>query len=114
MAARLEPGIGEAFAGHKPYLRHDIRRTTAWYFEAGKPVFELIDGEGRVYAMQSYSIQKSPQTLESLATLGDRLKLPAGWKYRTRTLESELKVPAVNGMAHVVQDDFENTYQQAE
>jgi hypothetical protein len=62
--------------------------------------------------MQSFSIQKAPQTIASLATLGERLHPPSGWKFRTRVLEAELRVPAVDNVAHIVQDDFENTYQQ--
>jgi hypothetical protein len=113
LAGRLELSVSEATGKHEPYTRHDVRRTTTWFYEAGKPVYELVDGDGHVYAMQSYSVQHAPQTAESLATLGERLKPPPGWSFRTRVLDAELRVTAVDGVAHVVQDDFANTYQQS-
>ena len=57
--------------------------------------------------------QKLDPTLsaDQLAGLGARLKLPAGWTFSTRVLDAELEVRDVDGVAVVVQDDFENTYQ---
>lgn len=112
MAGRLELPLTDAIGGHRPYAVHDVNRTTVWVFDAGKPVYELVDAVGHAYAMQSFSIQKAPQTIASLATLGERLHPPSGWKFRTRVLDAELRVPAVDSVAHIVQDDFENTYQQ--
>jgi hypothetical protein len=113
LAARIEMPISDALGDRKPYAIHDIQRTTVWIFEAGKPIYELLDAEGHSYVMQSYSIQKTPQTSESLATLGERIHPPRGWVFRTRVLTADLEVPAVDGVAHIVQDDFENTYQRA-
>jgi hypothetical protein len=48
---------------------------------------------------------------DQLAGLGARLKLPAGWTFSSRVLDAELEVRDVDGVAVVVQDDFENTYQ---
>jgi hypothetical protein len=83
-----------------------------FYFDAGTEVYELTDPDGAVYVMQSYS-QKLDPTLsaDQLAGLGARLKLPAGWTFSTRVLDAELEVRDVDGIAVVVQDDFENTYQ---
>ena len=86
-------------------------RTTTYVFEANKPVFELVDPEGRVFDMQAYSVQTTPQTQESLADLGAKLTLPGGWQFRTRTLTADLQVTAVDGLATVVQDELLNTYQ---
>ena len=61
--------------------------------------------------MQSYALIKDPTlTEESLHTLGSRLKLPTGWSYRVRQLEQEESF-TVNGKAHLIQDEFENSYQ---
>jgi hypothetical protein len=76
-------------------------------------VYELVDPEGGVWIMQSYSAQVVPQTEAELATLGARLALPAGWSFRTRTLEAELLVTARGGLATVTQDELQNTYQRA-
>lgn len=112
-AGRLELPVSDALSAGKPYVRHTVRRDTIELFRGGKPVFELIDAGGSVYVMQSYSLQKVQQDLDSLATLGARLHLPAGWRFRTRTPAADLRVRTVDGHATVVQDDFENTYQLA-
>jgi hypothetical protein len=93
-----------------PYTQHTITRDSRFTFLAGKPVFELVDGAGHVYTMQSYSTQKVAQTEAGLATLGATLKPPAGWSFRTRPLTSDLVVQAAAKQATVVQDDDDNTY----
>ena len=48
------------------------------------------------------------------ATLGSRLKLPPGWKFRAPVLEQDLILtPDKDGIAHITQDDFGNTYDRA-
>jgi hypothetical protein len=98
-------------SGDVPYAPRTVARTTTWVYGAGQRVYELVDPSGRVFDMQSYSVQKAPQTMESLAALGAKLALPAGWTYRSRVLDADLRVTAVNGQATVVQDDLANTYQ---
>jgi hypothetical protein len=49
-------------------------------------------------------------TVAGLDLLGERLSLPQGWSFRTRTLESELIVDTTTHVATVVQDELENTY----
>jgi hypothetical protein len=88
-----------------------VARTTSWVYDAGKKVYELVDPQGKVFDMQSYSVQTTPQTEDSLADLGAVLSLPSGWMFRSRTLDSALTVTAVDGMATVVQDERQNTYQ---
>lgn len=71
----------------------------------------MVAPDGTTYIMQSYSLIKDPTpTEESLRTLGSRLKLPAGWSYGARQLEQEVSF-AVQGKAHLIQDEFENSYQ---
>jgi len=95
----------------KPYTDHTVSRRTRFTFEAGKPVYELTSPSGDVYVMQSYSEIVDPgQRMADLQNLGSRLKLPAGWSFRTRTLSTPLAVIAT-GEARIVQDDLENTYQ---
>jgi hypothetical protein len=45
-----------------------------------------------------------------LPALGNRSKLPPGWRYTTLTPETDLVLGA-KGTATVVQDELENTYQ---
>ena len=40
-----------------------------------------------------------------------RLALPPGWSFRSRVVEHDLEVTAVDGVAYVVQDELGNTYQ---
>ncbi|CAM2951855.1 hypothetical protein LEAN103870_10500 [Legionella anisa] len=96
-----------------PYKLREVARTTTWVYDAGKPVYELIDPKGNVFVMQSYSVQKVPQTEQSLAQLGAKLKLPAHWQFKTGVLKKTSTVQAIDNMAVVVQDDFLNTYQKA-
>jgi hypothetical protein len=101
-------------ASSPPYSLHSIQRSTVVRFAAGSRVYELVDPQGKIYDMQSYSVQKSAQTEADLANLGAKLGLPAGWTFRSRVLTADLDVTAVGGIAAVVQDDFQNTYQQSQ
>jgi len=104
--------LGTGLPSTTPYTQRPVARDTVFFFDAGSEVYELTDPDGAVYVMQSYS-QKLDPTLsaDQLAGLGARLKLPAGWTFSTRVLDAELEVRDVDGVAVVVQDDFENTYQ---
>jgi hypothetical protein len=96
-----------------PYYKHEIVRPITWIYHPDKPVYELIDGNGEVFVMQSYSTQKTAQTEKSLAELGRKLKLPKGWKFKTGVIKNEKVIKTINNMAIVVQDNFNNTYQKA-
>ena len=63
------------------------------------------------WVMQAYSQIVDPDlSYDDLQTLAKTLKLPPGWKYRVKVLDRDLTIKAVNGNAHIVQDDLENTY----
>ena len=91
------------------------KRTNTFTFNAGEVVHELITPEGAVYTMFSLSLKADPNnTIENLPTLGDRLKLPEGWKYRTRTLDADLTLSSsydANPPNTIVLDQFEGNYQ---
>jgi hypothetical protein len=110
VAGRISVPLSTA-TGAKPYVDRSVERNTTFVFRAGVMVYELVDPTGRIFDMQSYSVQTTPQTEASLATLGDRLTLPTGWSFRARTLTEDLRVTAVSGVATIVTDDFGNTYQ---
>jgi hypothetical protein len=96
-----------------PYTDRTISRTNTWRWRKGRTVFELVAPGGDTYVMQSYSQIKDPSLkLSRLAALGRRLKPPAGWHYRTRTLRSPLVLTA-RGKATILQDELQNTYQLA-
>ena len=94
-----------------PYVERHVDRGAVFFWDAGKPVYELVNPAGVAYVMQARCIGVDPDmTEESLVGLGDRLVLPGGWSYRTRVLDSELVVDTTGRVATVVQDEFENSY----
>lgn len=94
-----------------PYTERHVNRGATFFFDAGKPVYELVAPDGTAYVMQAYCIGVDPTiTAESLPALGERLQLPDGWSYRTRVLDEELVVDTTTTLATVVQDELENTY----
>jgi hypothetical protein len=106
--------VGDNLEGQS-YTENTIERETEYVFRAGWPVYELISPDGQVYVMQSYSQMVDPAlTQGDLSTLGDRLDLPEGWRYRVRELDEDLTVLTVGGLAHVIQDDLKNTYQRVD
>jgi hypothetical protein len=111
-AASIDVPLADlATLGSAAYTPHSIQRHTTVELDAGKAVYELVGPDGKIYDMQSYSVQTQPQTEADLATLGARLTLPTGWTFRTRTLTAPLQITAVGDVATVVQDDVGNTYQ---
>jgi hypothetical protein len=95
----------------KPYRERTIARDTRYVFKATQPMFLLVRPDGVRYAMQSYAqIVDKSLSYADLPKLGDRLKLPPGWRYETMTPDADLVLGAA-GKAIIVQDDLENTYQ---
>ncbi len=94
-----------------PYTVRHVHRGAVFFFDAGKPVYELVDPNGVAYVMQAYCIGVDPTITEAaLPALGGRLSLPAGWTYRERILDEELVVDTTATVATVLQDELENTY----
>jgi len=94
-----------------PYTERKVDRGAVFYWDAGKPVYEVVNPDGVAYVMQALCIGVDPSITEaSLPTLGSRLSLPAGWSYRTRILDEELVVDTTATVATVLQDEFENSY----
>ena len=93
------------------YTDKRVNRGAVFYWDAGKPVFELVNPAGEAYVMQALCVGVDPtMSQESLPTLGERLAVPAGWSYRMRVLTEELVVDTTSTIATVLQDEFENSY----
>ena len=103
-----EPGAAD-------YKNITVKRHTHFGFDKGKQVFILDDPDGNPWVMKSMSLITHPdQKFDELGTLGSRLKLPPGWKFRAPVLEQDLILtPDKDGTAHITQDDFGNTYDRA-
>jgi hypothetical protein len=94
-----------------PYTERHVDRGAIFFFDAGKPVYELVDPTGKAYVLQAYCISVDEGMSEAtLPTLGERLQLPEGWSYRVRVLEDELVIDTTDHVATVLQDEFENSY----
>jgi hypothetical protein len=86
-------------------------RTAVQGFKRGSEVYLLDDPNGRTWVMVSYTNKNMPDlTIDKLNSLGDVLKLPQGWKFRTAALAKELVLEPKAGLAGVIQDDKGNLY----
>jgi hypothetical protein len=95
-----------------PYQERSVVRDTEFLFVAGSEVYELIAPGSKVYVMQSYAhIVDDTLNEAALPGLGEELDLPEGWTYRTRVLDEDYVVVDQDGIATVVQDELQNTYQ---
>ncbi|MGZ4707116.1 MAG: hypothetical protein ACXWBN_00070 [Acidimicrobiales bacterium] len=95
----------------QPYVERYVNRGAVFFFDAGAPVYELVNPDGLAYVMQAYCVGVDPTLTEGdLGSLGGRLALPEGWTYRTRILDQELVVDTTATIATVLQDELENTY----
>jgi hypothetical protein len=94
-----------------PYTANQVHRHTVFTFDAGEEVYELQDPALRRWVMQTWSQIVDPTLSRAdLATLGERLDLPNGWTYQTRTLTSPLRIDTTTHAAQVLQDDLTNSY----
>jgi hypothetical protein len=88
-----------------------VNRSATFIYDAGARVYELRTTEGATYVMQTYIAQIDPTLTEAqLTDLGSRLKLPEGWTYSSRILDTSLTVQTVTTAAHVLQDELGNSY----
>lgn len=95
-------------AGAEPYKVLTPTKKQKIVYSAGKSVYELVDPDGRAYVLQAHSEEF---TLDSLATLGDRLALPEGWQYRTRVLSEDLVMDlGPDETIYAVMDEFHQVY----
>jgi len=88
-----------------------IQRNSTYEFLQGQPVFLLQSPDGKTWVMQTYTTHTDASlTAADLPNLAGRLKLPAGWQFKSRTLEKNLVI-STNGLARIVPDNLENMYQ---
>ena len=99
-------------APQPPFKEVKITRGTKFVFQHGRRVFQLIDPNGRIYVMQSYSQIVDPDlSYDQLRGLRSRMGLPEGWNYRSVKLGEENLTLRANGQATIIQDELKNTYQ---
>ena len=87
------------------------KRDTSMGIRRGSRAYILDDPQGNSWVMKSASLIKDPnQKFDELKDLGSRLKLPAGWKFRSSILEQDLVFMTDNGNTQITQDELGNTY----
>ncbi|KAB2642607.1 MAG: hypothetical protein DVB29_07190 [Verrucomicrobia bacterium] len=97
--------------GAPPYTDTLLLKSTGLLFKKGRTVYELTSPKGDTYVMQSYPEQNDPHFIETdLATIGNRLTLPAGWSYRVRSLDQDLLLKPAD-KTYVLRDNLQNSYQ---
>ena len=47
---------------------------------------------------------------KKLHELGGKLKMPEGWTFHVYTPKEDFTISAINGNAHIIQDELLNTY----
>ncbi len=109
-AAVIDFGTAPPIMGH--FIERSIVRETVFGFNAGSEIYELAAPDGTTHVMQAYSqAVDSSLTIDDLPRLGDRIALPDAWTYRVRTLDDDLGLLSTDGVATVIQDGLQNTYQ---
>jgi hypothetical protein len=93
------------------YRSMTIARKSAFGINKGTKAFILDDPKGNTWVMKSYSLVLDPTLNRGKvpAMLG-QLKLPEAWKYRVKQLDRDLVLIPESGIATIVQDDLDNTY----
>jgi hypothetical protein len=105
-ASRISPKPGSEAYRYVP-----VARTSIEGFKKGTTVYLLDDPKGRTWVMVSHTKTDVPGlTIDKLDSLGDLMKLPPGWKFRTAVLSKDLILEPKGGSSGVTQDDKGNVY----
>jgi hypothetical protein len=113
LAATID--LGTELPSGESYVDRSIVRETIFRFKEGSEIYVLRDPEGTRYVMQAYShFVDDTQTIDTLPTLGDRLALPEGWTFEVLVLDHQLDLLSTDGVATVIQDELQNTYQRVD
>ena len=84
---QLPKGFGDkkSSTAYKPTT---VARKSKMGFKKGQPVFIIESPDGMPWVMQAYSLIVDPSlTYEGLQTLGAKLKLAEGWKFRVQVID---------------------------
>jgi len=89
------------------YMPVYFNRNSVITFEKDQPVFLPEDNGGTTWVYKNYTKTVDPTlTYEDLPKLDKRLKsLPAGYKFRTKTLDRDLIIKAVDGKVRIMWDE---------
>jgi hypothetical protein len=111
--AQLNMQKAGAVADVAPYEPNTIARDSRVGWSAGSTVMLLDDAEGNTWIMKGFQLGLEPRfTYDDFLAHGASYftKLPAGWTFRTTTLEEELVETPEGGVATIMADEFFNVY----
>ncbi len=93
------------------YRTIPFSRTAIEGFKKGSKVYLLDDAKGHTWVLAAYTAAGAPGgAIDELNSLGDRLKLPQGWKFRSVTLDRDLILEPKGGFAAATEDDKGDIY----
>jgi hypothetical protein len=85
-----------------PYMGTEIHRRTRYLYANDSTVFLIHTTNKKTYVMQSYATEVDKNlAFDQLPKLGDKLKLPSGWSFESKTLARDLTIDPrkANGVA---------------
>jgi hypothetical protein len=95
----------------RAYRPTQIHRVSTYGFGRGRPVFLLRSPDEITWVMQTFTDHVDHALTEStLPSLGTRLNLAVGWRFKTASLDRDLTI-TTNGLANIVPDNLSNMYQ---
>lgn len=95
----------------QPYNPMMIGRDSVITFRTGNTVNLLTDSNGTIWIEKNYiTTPQTPMTYEQLPTLKTLLKYPAGWTFRSKTLDKDLILLPVDGKARIMWDDRDQSW----
>lgn len=96
-----------------PYQPMSIARKSGLGWNKGTTVLLLDDAEGNTWVMKGFQLGLKPKySYDEFRAAGQSQfeKLPAGWKFRVKTLEKDLVEAPEGGVATIMPDEFFNIY----
>jgi len=96
-----------------PYQPMPIARKSGVGWNKGTTVILLDDAEGNTWLLKGFQMGLKPAyTYDEFIARGQEQfkKLPAGWKFRVKTLEKDLIEIPEGGKATIMADEFFNVY----
>ena len=89
-----------------------VHRHTQFGYNKGTTVHLIDDADGNTWIMKGYNegIHPAMSYAKGSTTLGKRLTLPAGWKFRDKVLTKDLVLIPATGTAMIMPDNLFNVY----
>jgi hypothetical protein len=111
--AQLNMDSNKGISDSEAYGSATIARKSGVGWNKGTTVLLLDDAKGNTWVMKGFQMGVKPlHTYEQFvaAGAGNFKKLPAGWKFRIKTLDKDLVERPANGVATIMPDEFFNVY----